>query len=91
MKRWIVHLYKCSYCITIKQYTPLLLGATSEVHERLSRCPQFGGGRRVDEPPLREINFNARLVVDASSDTLKSHYDLGQASQHSGRKLTDSE
>ena len=45
----------------------------------------------MDEPTFREINFNARLVVDASSDTLKSHYDLGQASQHSGRKLTDSE
>jgi len=41
--------------------------------------------------PLREINFNARLVVDAISDILKLHYDLGQASQHSGRKLTDSE
>ena len=41
--------------------------------------------------PLREINFNAQLVVDAISDILKLHYDLGQASQHSGRKLTDSE
>ena len=41
--------------------------------------------------PLREINYNAQLVVDTISDILKLHYDLGQASQHSGRKLTDSE